>query len=104
MDFIPSFSIALRLFFSLLLCFALPLASPSCPEEGTMKSKLVRKQRFKLLHEQNIQELKLKMVQVHTTDKTQATNFLLHFLASYELRPVAELIVFIGIHMNAQNF
>jgi hypothetical protein len=85
-------------------CFALPLASPSCPEEGTMKSKLVRKQRFKLLHEQNIQELKLKMVQVHTTDKTQATNFLLHFLASYELRPVAELIVFIGIHMNAQKF
>jgi hypothetical protein len=32
MGFMPSFSMALRLFFSLLLCFDLPLASPSCHE------------------------------------------------------------------------
>jgi len=42
--FMPSFSMALRLFFSLLLCFDLPLASPSCPEYEKMKTILVRSQ------------------------------------------------------------
>lgn len=40
--FMPSFSMALRLFFSLLLCFDLPLASPACPAN---RSKFVTQKR-----------------------------------------------------------
>jgi len=40
MGFIPSFSIALRLFFSLRLCFDLPVASPSCPAFVNKKNEI----------------------------------------------------------------
>jgi len=55
MDFIPSFSMALRLFFSLLLCFDLPLASPSCPEDENMTN-TCQTQVLKLFHTPEIKQ------------------------------------------------
>ena len=45
--FIPSFNIALRLFFSLLLCFDLPLASPSCCPDNTESDEKGKKEKEK---------------------------------------------------------
>ena len=45
--FMPSFNIALRLFFSLLLCFDLPLASPSCCPDNTESDEKGKKEKEK---------------------------------------------------------